>query len=81
MARFWAACKLSIALLMCFSLFEIALKELAQNGRGVKRPAQRFNEFLRCLVARIRALWAIKIVSGESLDRHIPDVMEFDQLS
>jgi hypothetical protein len=33
-------------------------KGLAQNGRGIKRAARRFGEFLHWLTARIRALCA-----------------------
>ena len=35
-------------------------KELAQNGRGIKRATQILSEFLCCLAARIRALCASK---------------------
>jgi hypothetical protein len=35
------------------------LEEPAQNGRGVKRAAQRSGEFLCCLAARSRALCAL----------------------
>jgi hypothetical protein len=52
------------AVLFFDTLFLICLwrsfEELAQNGRGVKRPAQRFSEFLYRLAARSRALWAFE---------------------
>jgi len=35
------------------------IKELAQNGGTVKHAPRRNSEFLRCLGARIRRLWAI----------------------
>jgi hypothetical protein len=44
---------------LSFGVLERAtFKEFAQNGRGVERPAQSSGEFLYCLAARIRALWA-----------------------
>jgi hypothetical protein len=39
-------------------------EELAQNGHGIGRAAQRADVFLSCLAARIRALCA----SGDSSD-------------
>jgi hypothetical protein len=36
------------------------LEELARDGRGVKRSAQRSLEFLRCLLARSRVLCALE---------------------
>ena len=35
-------------------------KELAQNGRGIKRATRMSSEFLCCLVARSRALCTLK---------------------
>ena len=40
-----------------------ALEEPAQNGRAAKRATRRATEFLRCLVARIRALCALEELS------------------
>jgi hypothetical protein len=45
----------------------LALKKAAQNGRGVKRAAQRGDDFPFCLVARVRALCAIRLKPWVSL--------------
>jgi cytochrome c oxidase cbb3-type subunit III len=37
---------------------KFVFEDRAQNGRGIRRPAQELNEFLNCLAARIRALCA-----------------------
>src|SRR4051812_1499096 len=39
--------------------FNAALKGRAQDGRGIKRAAQKIEAFLTCLAARIRALCLI----------------------
>jgi fructan beta-fructosidase len=38
-----------------------------QNGRGGKRAARRFSEFLHCLAARIRALCAIALLASAAV--------------
>jgi hypothetical protein len=45
---------------------EALLRKIVQNGPGIKRAAQRADEFLSCLAARIRALCA----SEEDCRRH-----------
>src|SRR6202034_679705 len=40
------------------------IRELAKNGRGIKRSVKRAYEFLCCLAARIRALCAIELVAA-----------------
>ena len=51
-------------------------KEPAQNGRDIKRAAQKSSEFLHCLAARIRALcapeWEATSEHGAKEQTHIP---------
>ena len=50
--------KLFVVALILGAQMTAAVKEPAQNGRGVKRTAGMPSKFLCCLAARSRALWA-----------------------
>ena len=56
-----------------------AFKELAQDGRGIKRATQILSEFLCCLAARIRALCAFKELAqnGRGIKRATQMLSEF----
>jgi hypothetical protein len=49
----------------CFQ--QATSEELAQNARRIESATQRTGEFLRCLVARIGALYASKQQPGNAL--------------
>jgi hypothetical protein len=55
------------------------IEEHAQDGRGIKRPAERASEFRFSLAARSRALWILKkhAQDGRGIKRSAERASEF----